>query len=290
MASSSKVFQVLFLVAFAVLGCSGAAPQPEAVAVIESSAEFGYTMYDALLNEHVDDEGMVDYAALKADRETLDQFIASLGAVSVAELKSWSTEAQLAFWINAYNAITLKYIVDNYPIQKGGLISRALYPANSIRQIPGVWDKLQTPVAGAPITLDAIEHEVLRKEFAEPRIHMAIVCASIGCPPLRNEPFVAERLEDQLDEQSRHFLAHPDRFRIDRPSRIVYLSPILDWFGEDFVPVYEPSETLTSGYDSKTAAVLEFVSRYVESAEARLVQSGEYTVKFTDYDWSLNEQ
>lgn len=280
------------VVACALAACSYTIAQtaqaPDSAA--DTSEEFSYTVYGELLKQYVDIEGRVDYAALRTDRAGLDRFVASMGNVAESELASWSEEARLAFWINAYNAITLQYIVDHYPIEKGGLISGLLHPANSIRQIPGVWDKLTTPVAGKPLTLDAIEHEILRKEFSEPRIHMAIVCASVGCPPLRNEPFAEERLDQQLDDQSRRFLGSPVRFRIDRTANEVYLSPIFKWFGEDFVPVYGASAARFSNHGAQMAAVLNFVSSYVSETDAAFLEDADLQVKFSDYDWSLNEQ
>lgn len=285
-------FSAAMVSAAALVACSGTIEQPASnpTTVDVSDEDFSYAMYNEVLKEFVDDKGHVDYAGLKANREPHDRFIALMGAVTESELASWSSDEQLAFWMNAYNAITLKYIIDHYPIEKGGLISRALYPANSIRQIPGVWDELTTPVAGSPITLDAIEHEILRVEFTEPRIHMAIVCAAMGCPPLRAEAFVGERIEEQLDDQSIRFLGHPDRFRIDRETGTVHLSSIFDWFGEDFVPVYSPANGTFSEHDETTAAVLNFVSGYIAETDAQYLKQQDYKVAFTKYDWSLNEQ
>lgn len=272
------------------IGCPGTATTPAvpSAAAAGSNEDFGYIMYDELLHTYVDG-GFVDYAGLKSSRLPLDQFVASMGRLSREQVAAWPQAQQLAFWINAYNAITLQYVLNHYPIQKGGFISGALYPANSIRQIPGVWDSLTTRVAGADVTLNDIEHAILRKKFAEPRIHLAIVCASISCPPLRSEAFVAERLEEQLADQSRTFLAHPDRFRIDRDRNVVYLSPIFDWFGKDFVPKYSPASAFGSHGESVTAA-LNFAADYISADGAEYIRTQRYSVKFAEYDWSLNEQ
>ena len=213
-------------------------PDATAEKQTETAADevFGYTKYDALLRAHVDSEGYVDYPGLLAKRADLDRFVASMGAVTDAEYTAWPEPEQLAFWINAYNAITLKYILDHYPIQKGSFLSGLRYPANSIRQIDGVWDTLSSKVVGEERTLEDIEHEILRAQFGDARIHVAIVCASIGCPPLRNEAFVADTLEEQLDGQARTFLSDPTKFRIDRTGSTVHISSILQWFGKDFVP------------------------------------------------------
>lgn len=288
-----EIAYLILLASGGAIACAPAATQadPETPrAQPAGDMAFSYNPYERLLAEHVNEQGQVDYAALKAGRGPLDEFVAAMGAVSPTELASWSEDEQLAFWINAYNAITLLYIVDRYPIEKGGLLARAMYPANSIRQIAGVWDTLETPVAGTPMTLDHIEHEILRKDFTEPRIHMAIVCASIGCPPIRDEPFTAEKLEQQLDDQSRRFLSDPDKFRIDRNENVVYLSPIFDWFGKDFVPVYGDGRETIAGQDKTESAVLRFVSQYVSESDRNYLVQGGYTVKYSDYDWSLNDQ
>ena len=273
-------------------GCGGETDVPAAPTApppAESDVAFGYEKFDALLGAYVDDRGLVDYGALQEDRGDLDAFIRSMGSLDEEAFDAWAERERLAFWINAYNAITLLRIIDHYPIEKGGLISAFRFPANSIRQISGVWTDLTTAVMGKPITLDRIEHEILREEFREPRIHAAIVCAARSCPPLRNEAFRAERLEEQLAEQSRRFLASDSHFRIDREREKVYLSPILDWFGEDFVGVYNTGSEI-SQRGTERGAALEYVSRYISDEDARFLLSEDYSVSFLSYDWTLNEQ
>ena len=250
---------------------------------------FSYEKYDALLRTYVDAEGLVDYAALQTHRGDLDGFNRSMSEIDRAEYEGWPEAEKLALWINAYNAITLQHIIDHYPITKGGLISGMRYPSNSIRQIPGVWKKLTTNIMGRDLTLDSIEHDILREEFDQPRIHAAIVCAALSCPPLRNEAFVADRLDDQLADQSRKFLAKSGRYRIDRTDKKVYLSPILKWFGGDFVGVYNTDDRFTE-YGEPRGAVLDFVSRHVSEEDARFLLGQDYAVVFLDYDWTLNEK
>lgn len=256
---------------------------------VPEEVPFTYEAYDALLRDYVDERGLVDYPSLQAKRSDLDGFIRSMATLSRKAFEAWTEAERLAFWINAYNAITLERIIDHYPIKKGGLIAGLRYPANSIRQIPGVWKKLANTIMGEEITLEGIEHDILRVQFREPRIHAAIVCAALSCPPLRNEAFRAERLEEQLDDQSRKFLAKETRFRIDLEKKRVYLSSILDWFGEDFVGVYNTDGELTKHGKTKGAA-LEYVSRHVSDEDAQFLLSSGYSVSFLDYDWTLNEQ
>ena len=152
---------------------------------------------------------------MQAKRGELDEFVTAFGRLDEKVYEKWDEKAKIAFWLNAYNAFTLKAIIDNYPIKSSFFRSR-VYPKNSIRQIPGVWDKIPFTVMGQDLTLEHIEHKILREGFDEPRIHMALVCAAIGCPPLRNEPYLGEELDDQLDDQTRRFLANQEKFKIAR--------------------------------------------------------------------------
>ena len=200
-------------------------------------APFSSSDYRAVLHAHVDDRGTVDYSRLKADMGKLDAFVASLAVGNPAIFEKWPEKDKIAFWSNAYNALTLEAIVDHYPIRATGLKS-LLYPENSIRQIPGVWDKLKFGILGRELTLDAIEHSILREKFEEQRIHLALVCAARGCPQLRNEPYDGAKLDEQLDDQARRFFADPAKFRLDRDKATVFLSPIFKWYGQDFVKRY----------------------------------------------------
>ncbi len=204
--------------------------------------------YAAVLSEHVDEHGMVNYAALKAARAPLDAYVRTL---ENPDATGWVEADWIAFWINAYNARTLQVIIDHYPTE-------------GIREIRGAWTRLKVPVLGEDRTLDEIEHEILRKEFQEPRIHMALVCAARSCPKLRNEPYVGARLEQQLTDQSRDFLARPDRFRVEGDT--AYVSRIFKWFKKDF--------------DSVPAFIQTYSGRDVFNLK----------IKYQAYDWSLNEQ
>lgn len=237
--------------------------------------------------EYVDERGLVRYGDLKAHRLVLDRFVSELQVLDPSTYANWPSSSQLSFWINAYNGLTLLAIVNHYPIQPTFLASLQ-FPDNSIRQIPGVWDELQFRVMDRPLTLDGIEHGIIRKEFDEPRIHMALVCAAMGCPPLRTEPYAGDRLDSQLDDQTRRFLSSPSKFRIDRKRDVVSLSPIFDWYGSDFVRRYEP----TSGFDDQgtvRSAVLNFIGDYLNPKSRNYLEHGTYRVSYLDYDWSLNE-
>jgi hypothetical protein len=248
---------------------------------------FSYTEYGKLLKAYVDDRGMVDYRGMKANHTALDDFIASASRLDRETFDRWNDEEKIAFWINVYNALTLKAIIDHYPIRPSFLKS-FVYPKNSIRQIPGVWEKLKFPVMNGDITLDDIEHGMLRAKFHEPRIHMALVCAAMGCPPLRNEPFTAAKLDAQLDDQSSRFLRDPKKFLIDRTTRVVRLSPIFEWFGDDFREKYGGKDHIP-GVSARERAALNFVSQYLDSHDRAYLMKGGFSVTYAQYDWSLNE-
>lgn len=249
---------------------------------------FDYESYSIVLEKYVDDNGMVNYKALKADREELDAFAAALGNLSPETFGAWDDAQKVAFWINAYNGLTLKAIVDHYPIEPS-FVASLRFPKNSIRQIPGVWDEITFRVMGGDMTLDEIEHSHLRKNFNEARIHLALVCAAMGCPPLRNEPFIAKRLDAQLDDQATRFLNNPEKFRIDRSNDRVYLSSIFKWFGGDFVESYG-TDAKFNKHSEDERAVLNFISAYLSKADADYLSSSDYNIEYLDYDWSLNEQ
>ena len=254
----------------------------------QKQAAFPYGRYKEVLTKYVDEKGMVDYRALKANREALDRFVRSLGELEKGTYRTWEKEAKIAFLINAYNAITLRIIVEHYPI-KSGFFGSLKWPDNSIRQIDGAFDGIEHRVMGRKMTLDEIEHETLRKDFNEPRIHLALVCAAMSCPRLRREPYVALRLDEQFAEQARHFVRQPDNFRIDRRKNRVYLSEIFKWFGEDFIQTHG-TEAKFGGIPPKKRAVLNYLSRHVSKRDRTYLTAADYRVKYLDYDWTLNEQ
>lgn len=253
-----------------------------------ASDGFSYDDYAAVLSAHVDDEGLVDYAGLSENRGNLDAFAITLAKLDGKSYERWSEGEKVAFWINVYNGLTLQLIVDRYPIESS-IIRSVIFPKNSIMQIPGAWKKVTFEVMGEHMTLDSIEHEILRARFDEPRIHMALVCAALSCPILRNEPYVAQRLDEQLNDQARMFLENEKKFRIDRDGGVVRLSKIFDWFAEDFVDRYGTGDP-PGKRSEKTQAVLNFIGGYVGPADAEYLATGDFKVKHLKYDWTLNEK
>jgi len=260
----------------------------EALGTEQDDKAFNYDNYAEVLKSYVDNNGMVNYKELKANRAKLDSFAQHLSTLDEQTYKKWSSNDKIAFWINAYNGLTLKAIIDNYPIKSSFFKSR-IYPKNSIRQISGVWDKIKHKVMGKDRTLEHIEHEILRKQFKEPAIHVALVCAAMGCPPLRNEPYIGNKLEEQFDDQGRRFLSEPKKFNIDRKGEKVSLSLIFKWFGSDFISKYGTEKTLPRLNKNETAAI-NYISRVLEKNDRDYLLRGNFKIKYLDYDWSLNEQ
>jgi hypothetical protein len=240
-----------------------------------------YRAYATLLRTHLRD-GRVDYARLKAGRQGLDAVVRAFGDVSDHEVQTWSRPQQMAFWINAYNAFTLRAIVDHYPIE-GSRFS--LHPRNSIRQIDGAWTTLTWTAAGRTVTLDDIEHRILRPTFREPLVHFAVNCASVSCPPLAPEPYRAATLDAELHAAARRFLASPLGVTL-RGARLS-VSSILKWYGDDFVERYGRGGPRAASPVDR--AILGVVATFGPT-EARLVaEGGTATVAFLAYDWSLND-
>lgn len=233
-----------------------------------SADAIAHERLDALLRKYVDEDGFVNYSAWqtsRADRRALLIYLAEIGRADLS--KKATKEAKLALWINAYNAVTVEGIL-------------RVYPTSSIRNHTkklgyNMWEDLPLLVDGRKFSLDDIEHKVLRK-LGEPRIHFAIVCASVGCPRLRAEAYTKEKMEKQLADNARDFFSRRQNLQISQSSNRLYLSSILDWFGEDF--------------GSSQAAQLRTIRPYLPASAQRIVDSGNARVKFLDYDWKLNDQ
>jgi Protein of unknown function, DUF547 len=249
-------------------GCAPAAPAPQ------------YGDYRAALMAFVDARGLVDYAGLKEQRVYLDDFVTYLERLDPKTYDAWPDRDKIALWINAYNALTLRAIIDHYPIAPA--TPNGSYPKNSIRQIPGVWDFNRVHVMGMEITLQYIETKILRRDFHEPRIHMALVCAAVSCPTLRSEPYEGAKLESQLDDQVRKFLADPRQFHVDRAKKEVRVSEIFRWYAEDFAP--------KNAADTPRAGLVAFASKYVSMEDRSFLATNDYRITYTPYDWTLNEQ
>ncbi len=226
-------------------------------------AAFSHKLFDEVLQEHVDEKGQVNYTKLKANPE---KFEAYLDLLAVAKPAEWSYNEQLTFWINAYNALVIKGVVDHYPITS----------VRKVKLFNGFFSRLKFQAAGKTYTLDQIEHGILRVEFPDPRVHFAIVCASSSCPPLGNRAFSAETLEEHLESVTLNFIRNPAQVRINRAKRTVHLSKIFKWYKDDF----------KIGYDG----VVDFLADYLPPEDGEYLLSTEVKLRHLDYDWTLNDQ
>lgn len=240
-----------------------------------------YRAYADVLTKHVRFP-RVDYAALKADRTPLDRVVEEFAAPASRGESGWTRQQRMAFWINAYNAFTLRAIVDHYPIRGSWL---SLYPRNSIRQIDGVWTDLAWQAAGRTVTLDHVEHGILRPTFKDARIHFAVNCASISCPPLAAEPYRPGTLDAQLDAAARVFLASPEGVRVDGDT--LRVSSIFKWYGDDFTDQYAP--VVPGNRDARERGILGVIARYGPPDAAELARSGGPALGYLSYDWTLND-
>lgn len=243
-------------------------------ALLASSAHaqsFDHSSFDAVLRAHSKPTGIA-YSALKADRAALDRYVAQLGAVPARTFQRWPKSEQVAFLINAYNAIVLQQVIDDHPIERSTNPAALVRPANSVWQIDGFFNALKHRLIGKDLTLDQIEHEWLRAKLREPRIHFALVCAARACPPLRNEAYRAEKLDAQLDDQARRFLNDRARNRFEADG--AQLSEIFKWFADDF---------------GGEAGLRNYLGRYLNSALAARMKDAAYRISYIDYDWELND-
>lgn len=230
---------------------------------LESGTEtFQHAEWDSLLARGTRD-GLVDYEAFETQRSSLDAY---LGRIANAPLDRLAPSQLKALLINAYNAYTIQSILDHPGV-------------SSIRDIPGVWTERTHSVGGHLLTLDQIEHNLLRPFFRDPRIHFAVNCASLSCAPLPGWAFDGERLDEQLEERTTAFLSDPANVRLAGDA--LEVSKYFDWYGEDFV---------AKGWNPVAATIPDFIARYAspEVREAVLESSDRPSLRFLDYDWSLN--
>ena len=228
-----------------------------------------HSAWHQLLQKYVDTDGMVNYRAWhasQADRRKLSQYLDQLSTAS-SRTKS-NRDAKLAFWINAYNAVTVHGILREYPTTSIRNHTARVFGYN-------IWKDLQLYVGGQPHSLEDIEHQILRK-MNEPRIHFAIVCASIGCPRLLNEAYTPAKVQQQLELNAKDFFSRPQNFRYDPASQSFQLSSILSWFGSDF--------------GATQSAQLQRIAPWLPKNAQAAAKTGRGRVSFLEYNWNLNEK
>lgn len=235
-------------------------------------ARESHSLFAEILAEHVHN-GFVNYQALIED-DRLETYLSQLAETDPDTIPT--AKGQLAFWLNAYNAYTLKIICDNYPVKSindlhfGGLIIGTVLKKT-------IWDKDFVIINGEKMTLNQIEHEIIRPVYKDPRAHFGLVCASLSCPPLRSEAFEGERLDEQLDDQARTFLSQETKNNFDSSRKIARVSKIFDWFSGDF--------------GENDEEILLFIAKFLPDSIASSIKAnpGDWKLKHTDYDWNLNE-
>ncbi len=235
----------------------------EAYADHPGGASFDHSLFDGVLKRYVDSDGWVDYEGLKGSSGDLDRYIASLGDAPFAEL---GRDEKLALLINAYNAFTLRLILDYYPLA-------------SIKDITAEerWDDARWRVGPHTWSLNQIEHEQVRPKFREPRVHFALVCAAVGCPPLRNEAYAASHLEQQLEDQAAYAHSHDRWLRFDPQSPDkVYLTSLYNWYGGDF--------------EQAAGSVLDYAASHSPPLREAIDTGRKPGIRWLDYDWSLNSR
>ncbi|MEQ9402091.1 MAG: DUF547 domain-containing protein [Cyclobacteriaceae bacterium] len=216
-----------------------------------------------LLQKYVDNEGMVNYKGLATERSKLKSYLKTLESNEPKD--SWTENEKLAYWINAYNAYTLELILEHYPVKSIKDIGAAI-------KIPFVntpWDVKFINIGDEPKDLNNIEHGIIRKEFEEPRIHFALVCAAVSCPKLQNTAYLPEKLDAQLTKAAKDFLNTPSKNEVKSSSK-ASLSKLFSWYRGDF---------------TKKTSLEEYINQY---SEVKL--EGRAKFEFKDYDWALNEQ
>jgi len=284
--SRNRLFdQKILLVLFSILQAVAVTPAMGS----QSTFDHEHSLLTDVLREYVS-EGLVDYAALQSEPDKLNEYLRALDEIDPEAFREWTRQQQLTLWINAYNAFTLKVILDHYPIEHSWLADPlGQFPDSSIRQISGVWDDMTCRIMGEQYTLNHMEHVIMRRELVDPRIHFVLVCASLGCPRLENTAFGASDLEARLDQASVDYIYDSHKVQINAEKELVLLSQIFNWFPEDFESGTEYKE-LFEDHPSGLAGILSWVYKYAKDEDRKFLLQGSYQIPYTYYDWALNEK
>lgn len=277
MSRPSRVCAAL-LVAAALSSALVAAPQPA-----DGAGDALHKPLDEILDLYVRD-GRVYYRALRSDRGRFDRYVASLNVPAEAYAK-WPREQQMAFWINAYNVFVIRTVLDAYPIRG----KSASYPAVSIRQLPGAFERTRHRAAERSVTLDDIEKNIL-PGFKEPRVYLALGRGAIGSGRLRSEAFTASRIAAQLDAVQREFVGEQTMLKIDQSAAQMSVTPILSWHEAEFVAAYDKGAVGPFAQRSPIErAILAFIGPHLLPLEREYVEKNEFRVTYHAFDWRLND-
>jgi hypothetical protein len=268
-------------VLLAALAVSGAVAQQSPT---PADVEALHRPYDEILDLYVRD-GLVYYYALKQERAKFDRYVTALGEVGADTLKSWPPDRQLAYWINAYNAFVLRTVIDGYPIRG----KAPEYPSNSIRQIPGSFERRQFRAGGRMLTLDAIERDVIG-EFNDARALLALGRAAVGGPRLKSEAYTAARLDAQLEKMVSELVDNRELVFVDIPNERLSVNPIFSWREPIFTRAL--SERAPAVYASRSPierSVLSLIDPLLVPNEAEFLRKNTFRMVFHEFDWKLND-
>jgi Protein of unknown function, DUF547 len=267
-------------IACVVLSLAVAAPS---AAQSSDSVPVFHRAFDQILDINVRD-GLVYYRAVRSDRGRLDRYVASLN-VPKATYDGWSRDEQVAFWLNAYNAIVLQTVINHYPIQG----KSSMYPASSVRQISGAFEQAKHRLAGRSLTLDEIEKTVL-PEFKDPRLYLALGRGAVGSGRLRSEAYVGDRLSAQLNAVQAEFVADQAMMKIDRLTGRLSVTPLISWHEAEFVAAYDKgTEGRFAQRSPVERAILAFVTPHLLRLEKEFVEKNDFQIVFHQLDWRLND-
>lgn len=282
-----RVIGAVAAIALLNVGALSAAGRAEVTAVQEAAPPSDLdprdVPFDRLLDLYVRD-GFVYYRALKSDRSRFDRYIASLD-VSTAAYDAWSREQKIAYWINAYNAFVLKTVIDSYPI-KGGAKE---FPVNSIRQIPGAFEKMPHRAAGRTVTLDEID-KIILAELKEPRALLALGRGSIGGGRLHSEAYTAARLDEQLKKVQSECVTRKECVTIDTTQGTLAVTPLFGWREAQFIDTLGQQELATNpGRSPLERAILRLITPHVLPMEREFLADNKFKLTYQPYDWRLND-
>lgn len=249
-----------------------------------SAVEGLHRPFDDILDLYVRD-GLVYYLALRNERARFDRYVQSLGDVSAGTLSSWPRERQLAYWINAYNAFVLRTVIDHYPIRG----KSAEYPANSLRQVPGAFERRTFRAGGRSVTLDAIEQDVVAT-FNDPRALLALSRGAQGGPRLKSEAFTAERLNAQLETMQSELVTRRELVFVDIANERLSVNPLFSWREEAFANgLAQHAADVYATRSPLERAVLALIEPLLVPNEREYLRNNTFRMAFHDFDWRLND-
>ena len=248
-----------------------------------------YKDYAEILKNYVDNSGMVNYKMLKRKKAELKTTLNKFAKITADEYNSWTKNEKIAFWLNAYNFHLLKIITYNYPIE-ASRYRLIFWPPTSIRHIHGIWSDYKIIIMDEEFTLAEIDRRFFQNTFDDPRVFFAISRASMSGAPLRNELYKGKKLDQQLDNQVRKFLASPNGLKIDRNEQQVHLSAILqsNTYGQYFMNKYQTDKKFKD-HEPYVRAVLNFITNYTSDQNVYYLERENYSIEFIKYNWRLNE-